>query len=187
MHTLREPHITAFKWILRYLRGSLDYGLLQPSTTLELVVYTDGEWDGYPDTRRSTSGYPMFLGANLISWVAKRQSIVSCSSVEAEYHVANGVVRPLGCASFSRSSTTPFSAPPLSTVTTLARSTSPPIPCNISARSTWRSTCTSFVSASLSVMFGFSASPPRYNLPIFSPKGYRRVYSLIFNSVSTFV
>jgi hypothetical protein len=93
MHILREPHLTALKRILRYLRGSLDYGLLlRPSPTLELVVYTDADWAGCPDTRRSTSGYAVFLGANLVSWAAKRQTVVSRSSAEAEYRaVANDV------------------------------------------------------------------------------------------------
>ena len=92
MHTPREPHLTALKRILRYLCGSLDYGLLlRPSPTSELVVYTDADWAGCPDTRRSTSGYAVFLGANLVSWAAKRQPVVSRSSAEAEYcAVANG-------------------------------------------------------------------------------------------------
>ena len=68
MHTPREPHLTALKRILRYLRGSLDYGLLlRPSSTSEIVVYTDADWVGCPDTRRSTSGYIVFLGVNLVS------------------------------------------------------------------------------------------------------------------------
>jgi hypothetical protein len=67
MHTLREPHLTTLKRILRYLRGSLDYGLLRPSPTSELVVYIDVDWVGCPDTRRSTSAYAVFLGANLAS------------------------------------------------------------------------------------------------------------------------
>ena len=72
MHTPREPHLTALKRILRYLRGSLDYGLLRPSSTSDLVVYTDADWAGCPDTRRSTSSYAAFLGSNLVSWAAKR-------------------------------------------------------------------------------------------------------------------
>jgi hypothetical protein len=56
------------------------------------VVYTDADWAGCPNTCRSTSGYVVFLGANLVSWVAKRQPVVSRSSAEAEYRiVANGV------------------------------------------------------------------------------------------------
>jgi hypothetical protein len=93
MHTLREPHLTALKWILHYLRGSLDYKLLlQPSPTSELVVYTDTDWVGCPDTRRSTSGYVVFLDTNLVSWATKRQPVVSRSSAEAENRdVANDV------------------------------------------------------------------------------------------------
>jgi len=94
MHDPREPHLTALKRILRYLRGTVDFGLLlhRWSSSTELVVYTDADWAGCPDTRRSTSGYAVFLGGNLVSWSSKRQPVVSRSSAEAEYRaVANGV------------------------------------------------------------------------------------------------
>jgi hypothetical protein len=57
------------------------------------MVYIDVDWVGCSDTRRSTSGYIVFLGANLVSWSFKRQNVISRSSAETEYRVvANGVV-----------------------------------------------------------------------------------------------
>ena len=93
MHDPREPHLTAMKRILRYLRGTIDFGLLlRRSSTTELRVYTDADWAGCPDTRRSTSGYAVFLGDSLVSWSSKRQPIVSRSSAETEYRVVANVV-----------------------------------------------------------------------------------------------
>ena len=93
MHDPRESHLAALKRLLRYVRGTVDLGLvLHRSSSAELVVYTDADWAGCPDTRRSTSGYAVFLGGNLVSWSSKRQPVVSRSSAEAEYRaVANGV------------------------------------------------------------------------------------------------
>jgi hypothetical protein len=85
--------MTALKHILRYVEGTLDFGLLlRRSSTSKLVVYSDIDLAGCRDTHRSTSGYAVFLGHNLISWSSKHQSTVSRSSAEAEYWVlANGV------------------------------------------------------------------------------------------------
>ncbi|GJT16529.1 ribonuclease H-like domain-containing protein [Tanacetum coccineum] len=86
MHDPREPHLAALKRILRYLRGTLDFGLqLYASPSTYLVAYTNADWAGCPTTRRSTSGYCVFLGDNLLSWSAKRQHTLSRSSAEAEY------------------------------------------------------------------------------------------------------
>jgi hypothetical protein len=81
------------KRILRYLQGTPDYGLLLcHSSSSDLVVFTDADWAGCPDTRCSTSGYAVFLGNNLVSWSVKRQTVVSRSNAEAEYRaVANSV------------------------------------------------------------------------------------------------
>jgi hypothetical protein len=68
MHDPRELYLAALKRILRYVRGTLHLGLLlQPSTLTDLVVYTDADWADCPNTRKSTSGYAVFLGDNLVS------------------------------------------------------------------------------------------------------------------------
>jgi hypothetical protein len=81
------------KRILRYLRGTPEFGLLLcRSSSSNLVVYTDADWVGCPNTRRSTSGYVVFLGDNLVSWSAKWQTVVSRSNAKAEYRaIGNGV------------------------------------------------------------------------------------------------
>ena len=93
MHSPRVPHLQALKRIIRYIQGTKALGLqLRKSNITDLVAYFDADWAGCPDTRRSTSGYCVFLGSNLVSWSAKRQPTVSRSSAEAEYKgVANAV------------------------------------------------------------------------------------------------
>nr|GEX50307.1 hypothetical protein [Tanacetum cinerariifolium] len=88
-----EPHFSALKQALRYVCGTMDYGLqLFSSSTTNLVTYSDADCAGCPTNRRSTSGYCVFLGNNLLSWYFKRQSTLSCSIAEAKYRgVANAV------------------------------------------------------------------------------------------------
>ncbi|CAH9137075.1 unnamed protein product [Cuscuta epithymum] len=93
MHDPREPHFQALKRILRYLQGTLDHGLfISASPITGLTAYSDADWAGCPDSRRSTSGFCVFLGDNLISWSSKRQPIVSRSSAEAKYRGVANVV-----------------------------------------------------------------------------------------------
>ncbi|GJV32043.1 ribonuclease H-like domain-containing protein [Tanacetum coccineum] len=93
MHDPREPHLSALKRILRYVQDTLNFGLqLFSSSTTDLVAYSDADWAGCPTTQRSTSGYCVFLGNNLLSWSAKHQPTLSRSSAEAEYRGVANVV-----------------------------------------------------------------------------------------------
>ncbi|GAA0139375.1 transmembrane signal receptor [Lithospermum erythrorhizon] len=86
-------HMHALKRVIRYIQGTLHYGLhLYKSSVSTLTSYTDADWAGFPGTCKSTFGFCVFLGDNLISWSSKRQATLSRSSVEAEYWgVANAV------------------------------------------------------------------------------------------------
>ncbi|GJS86815.1 ribonuclease H-like domain-containing protein [Tanacetum coccineum] len=110
MHDPREPYLAAFKRVLRYVRGTLDFGLqLYASITGSLVAYTDVDWTGCPTTRRTTSSYCVFLGDNLLSWSAKWQHTLSRSSVEAEYRgVANVVAKTAWLRNLLRKLQTPL-------------------------------------------------------------------------------
>jgi hypothetical protein len=68
MHDPREPHLGATKRILEYIQGTLDLGFhLYQTSPADFTVYTDADWAGCLDTRKSKSGYAVFLGDNLIS------------------------------------------------------------------------------------------------------------------------
>ncbi|GKC75299.1 gag/pol polyprotein [Tanacetum coccineum] len=94
--------IVTVKWILRYLHGMVKHEMLiRRSSGSTLQAFTDVLWKGNPDTsleafsdadwardsddRRSTGGFAIYLGLNLISWTARKQRTVSHSSTEAEY------------------------------------------------------------------------------------------------------
>ncbi|GJX01405.1 ribonuclease H-like domain-containing protein [Tanacetum coccineum] len=77
----------------------------------DLVAYSDADWAGCPTTRRSTSGFCVFLGNNLLSLSFKRQPALSCSSAEAEYPgVANVVAETCWLCNLQRELHTPLSS-----------------------------------------------------------------------------
>ena len=80
-------HWSGIKRILRYIRGTQDYGLLFTTDDdgNKLVGFSDSDWAGDVDTRRSTSGYTFHVGNSLVSWSSKKQATVAKSSTEAEY------------------------------------------------------------------------------------------------------
>ena len=86
MHRPTDLHWTAVKRILRYLKHSLDYGLLlRCNPSPQLSTFFDADWAGCPDDRCSTSRFCIFLGTNLISWNLRKQPTVARSSIKAEY------------------------------------------------------------------------------------------------------
>uniref|UniRef100_A0A2N9H7L1 Integrase catalytic domain-containing protein n=1 Tax=Fagus sylvatica TaxID=28930 RepID=A0A2N9H7L1_FAGSY len=85
MSTPTTIHLAAAKRILRYIRGTLNHGIAFSPGPIQLSAYTDADWAGDPDDRRSTSGFLVYLGSNPITWSAKKQPTVSRSSTESEY------------------------------------------------------------------------------------------------------
>ncbi|WVZ50164.1 hypothetical protein U9M48_001445, partial [Paspalum notatum var. saurae] len=86
LHAPTTEHWTAVKRILRYVKGTAGYGLkLQKSQSMLVSAFSDADWAGSVDDRRSTSGFCIFLGTNQVSWSARKQATVSRSSTEAEY------------------------------------------------------------------------------------------------------
>jgi hypothetical protein len=81
LHTPTDFHMVAVKRILRCVQGTLNIGLKFHSAS----SFSDVDWAGCPNDRRSTSGFVMYLGSNLVSWSSRKQPTVSRLSTEAEY------------------------------------------------------------------------------------------------------
>jgi hypothetical protein len=86
MHSPRELHLHAVKRILRYVKGTINYELhFSRSINPSLIAYSNADWAGYLDTRRSTSGCCVYFGPNLILWSAKKQPTIARSRSETEF------------------------------------------------------------------------------------------------------
>lgn len=81
-----SEHWTGVKRILRYLKGTLTFGLkFIASKNFSLVGYSDADWAGDINSRKSTSGYLFRIGDATVSWRSKKQAVIALSSTEAEY------------------------------------------------------------------------------------------------------
>lgn len=85
----KESHLLAVKRIIRYVSGTLTYGIwFSCDTNVELVGDSKADWEGNVDDHESTSGGCFFVGTNLVAWHSKKQNCVSLSTTEAEYIAA---------------------------------------------------------------------------------------------------
>jgi hypothetical protein len=89
MESPKDSHWQVGKRILRYVAGTSSYGILYSSTEYDVLTgFTDSDFAGSLDDRKSTSGHVFHLGSGVISWASKKQPIVTLSSAEAEYVAA---------------------------------------------------------------------------------------------------
>ncbi|GMI79227.1 cysteine-rich RLK (RECEPTOR-like protein kinase) 8 [Hibiscus trionum] len=93
MHSPSEVHYRAAKRILRYIKGTTDFGVLYArNAEIKLVGFTDSDWACSSDDMRSTSGYCFFIGSGMICWSSKKPETVAQSTAKAEYVAAAHVV-----------------------------------------------------------------------------------------------
>lgn len=105
MHAPTENHLSVVKWILSYLHGTVEYGMLIRQTsgsTLQAFTYAhrqngskdplsslkaflDADWAGCLNDRWPMGGFAIYLGSNFISWTARKQRAFSRTSTESEY------------------------------------------------------------------------------------------------------
>ncbi|PNX67669.1 hypothetical protein L195_g055750 [Trifolium pratense] len=86
-----EMHVAVVKRIMRYLKGTMKFGILykcKSSIGLTLQGWSDSDYAGDHDDRKSTSGYVFTLGESAVCWSSKKQPIVTLSTTEAEYVAA---------------------------------------------------------------------------------------------------
>lgn len=93
MQNPKDTHWKVVNRVLRYLAGTLHHGLhLKPSNHLLLTCYCDSNLGSDIEDIRSISGCCVYFGLNLIYWISKKQTVVSWSSIEAEYRSLANVI-----------------------------------------------------------------------------------------------
>ncbi|KAK0575189.1 hypothetical protein LWI29_035282 [Acer saccharum] len=85
----KESHLSSVKRIIRYVNGTSNYGIWYSfDTNASLIGFSDADWAGNCNNRKSTSGGCFFLCNKLVSWFCKKQNSISLSTTEAEYIAA---------------------------------------------------------------------------------------------------
>ncbi|RVW72193.1 Retrovirus-related Pol polyprotein from transposon RE1 [Vitis vinifera] len=93
MHAPTVVHLCMVKRILRYLKKTIGRGIvMRRNGHTDIIGFSDSDWAGNTIDRRSTTGYCMFVGGNLVSWKSKKQPVVARSSAEAEYRAMAGII-----------------------------------------------------------------------------------------------
>ena len=91
MHLPQTSHMEAAMRILRYLKGTSDKGVFyKKNGHQDLIAYTDADWAGDRDSRKSTSGYFTLVGGNLVTWRSKKQKVVALSRIQRSCQGTNG-------------------------------------------------------------------------------------------------
>ncbi|XP_034205583.1 secreted RxLR effector protein 161-like [Prunus dulcis] len=86
MHNPSKMHYGAAKRVLRYIQGTIDYGIeYVTGKSALLVCYCDSDWSGSEEDMKSTSGYAFSFGSGAFSWASVKQHSVALSTAEAEY------------------------------------------------------------------------------------------------------
>lgn len=93
MHCPNETHMRAAKRVIRYIKGTWNYGVkFLKHREFKLTGFSDSDWGGSIDDMKSTSGYCFSLGSGMFSWSSKKQETVAQSTAEAEFIAATGAV-----------------------------------------------------------------------------------------------
>lgn len=96
MHCASETHLVAARRILRYVKGTVDYGVKYESCqNFKLCGFSDSDWAGSIDDMKSTSGYCFSIGSGVFSWCTKKQETVAQSTAEAEFIAAATAVNQI--------------------------------------------------------------------------------------------
>lgn len=86
MYKPTKIHQGAAKHVLRYLAGTIPFGILyQRVDAYDVQGFSDSDWGSNPVDRKSTTGVLFNIGSSVVTWLSKKQDIVALSSTEAEY------------------------------------------------------------------------------------------------------